>query len=109
MADAASACTVTRKRNNDWRQARLRLITLRTIAQMDLWSDARHGTKVERDKKALSAWEVNLKASKVDFHSVTRWSTIDEHATKWVDDFTKLEKALDPEWNLQRCNGSSEL
>ena len=37
--------------------------------------------------QALAAWEKELTASQVNFAKVTRWSTIDDHALKWVQEY----------------------
>ena len=85
ITTASLAGTPTKKRkNNGWKDARLRLMTLKTIATLDLWKDVKHGDKRTRDARALKAWEQNLGYAQVPFCKVTRWTTVDEHALKWI-------------------------
>ena len=59
-------------------------MNLKTIATLDLWKDVKHGDKRTRDARALKAWEQNLGYAQVPFCKVTRWTTVDEHALKWI-------------------------
>lgn len=79
------------KKNNNWRDPRMRLVTLRTIATMDLWKEVKHGKKTEHAKRALEGWLLNMKIEKVLHSEVTRWSTIDVQAVKWVKQYTEYE------------------
>ena len=81
----------TRKQNN-WRNARLRLMTLRTILQLDMWKDIKYGTVSARHARALTTWQKTLLHENVEFAKVTRWTTIEDNAIKWVDKFAKGER-----------------
>ena len=62
----------------------MRLVTLKTISCLDLWKDVPHGKKSEKNMNALAAWTKNLQDEKVPFTHVTRWSTVEQQALKWV-------------------------
>ena len=79
------------KKNNNWRDPRMRLVTLRTIAALELWKHVKHGEKSEHARRALQGWLLNMKIEKILHSEVTRWSTIDFQAVKWVKQYTEHE------------------
>ena len=73
--------------NNNWRDPTMRLFTLKTISNMDLWKDVAHGKKAGFQLAALQAWQDTLSAERIAFSTVARWSTVDMQAQKWVKSF----------------------
>ena len=45
--------TIQKWKQNDWKNARLRLITLRIILQLDMWNDIKYGTVSAKNADAL--------------------------------------------------------
>ena len=89
---ATAVATRTTRKQNNWRNARLRLMTLRTILQLDMWKDIKYGTVSARHARALTTWQKTLLHENVEFAKVTRWTTIEDNAIKWVDKFAKGER-----------------
>ena len=82
----------TKRKNNNWRDPRVRLITLRTIATLDLWKDVSHGKKSAHAENALRSWTLNMNAEGVPHSQVTRWQTVELQALKWVRKYVSVQK-----------------
>ena len=79
------------RRNNNWKNATVRLITLRKISTLDLWKDVVHGKKTQFNRNALEAWKFNMTAENVVFREPARWTTVDNQALKWVTAYASQE------------------